>query len=263
MTLEGKFLPQLTMPVFVLILYTIWISMLIPKDLNHSGKMPDLPIEETQANPYDLGINKTGYHIYVNLDELRLYLYKDGVIVKSYMVSGGKPQTPSPEGVWKIISKSDWGGSFGGSWMGFNVPWGKYGIHGTKDPWFIGKQNASHGCIRMYNDSARELYDTVPYGTPVTIVEKNRPFRVLRSGDVGSDVLKVQIALKKLGYFHDWASGKFEDNLKKSIVKFQKSNNYTVTGTVNKNLFDNIMQRYEQKLENETNGAENTFNFLY
>jgi len=37
-----------------------------------------------------------------------------------------------------------------------------------------------------------------------------------------ADVLKVQKALKKLGYFHDWPSGKFQDNLKKSVIKFQK-----------------------------------------
>ena len=35
-------------------------------------------------------IRKEGYHIYINLDELRLYLYKDGILVKTYMVSGGK-----------------------------------------------------------------------------------------------------------------------------------------------------------------------------
>ncbi|MFZ5987103.1 MAG: L,D-transpeptidase family protein [Bacillota bacterium] len=37
--------------------------------------------------------------------------------------------------------------------MTLGVEWGKYGIHGTKYPWFIGKQNASHGCIRMYSKS--------------------------------------------------------------------------------------------------------------
>ncbi|MFZ5985828.1 MAG: L,D-transpeptidase [Bacillota bacterium] len=144
----------------------------------------------------DSSIVKKGYHIHINLDTLILYLYKDGEVIKTYLVSGGKPETPSPAGTWKIINKSTWGEGFGGSWMGLNVPWGKYGIHGTKYPWFIGKQNASHGCIRMYSKSAKELYGIVPHGTTVTIVQNNKPFKILKSGDIGSDVLKGQMSLR-------------------------------------------------------------------
>lgn len=131
------------------------------------------------------------------------------------------------------------------------VPWGKYGIHGTKYPWFVGKQNASHGCIRMISENAKELYGIVPHGTPVTIVQKNRSFKALKSGDVGSDVLKLQKALKTLGYFHDWPSGKYGENLKKSVIKFQKTNNYKVTGTVDKSLYDIIINKCKEKLDEE------------
>lgn len=206
--------------------------------------------EEDEANIDELKAAK-GYLIYINLDSLILYLYKDGSLIKTYPVSGGKKNTPSPIGTWKIISKSDWGEGFGGSWLGLNVPWGKYGIHGTKSPWFVGKSNASHGCIRMKNADAKELYKTVPYGTTVVIVQKSLPFRVLKSGDVGSDVLMVQKALKKLGYFHDWESGKFGDNLKRSVIKFQKAYNFKVTGTVNKAVYDKMMQLYKEKLKEE------------
>ena len=44
----------------------------------------------------------------------------------------------------------NWGGGFGTRWLGLNVPWGIYGIHGTNQPWSIGTQ-ASAGCIRMFN----------------------------------------------------------------------------------------------------------------
>lgn len=132
-----------------------------------------------------------------------------------------------------------------------NVPWGNYGIHGTKSPWFVGKSNASHGCIRMNSKDAKELYGMVPHGTKVTIVQNNRPYRTLQSGDVGSDVLMIQKALKKLGYFHDWASGKFGDNLKRSVIKFQKANSLKVSGTVNKALYDKIIQQYKDKIKME------------
>lgn len=132
-----------------------------------------------------------------------------------------------------------------------NVPWGKYGIHGTKSPWSVGKSNASHGCIRMNSKDAKELYGMVPHGTTVRIVQNYRPFRTLQSGDIGSDVLMMQKALKKLGYFNDWASGKFGDNLKRSVIKYQKANKLKVTGTVNKTLYDVILQKYKDKLKEE------------
>jgi lipoprotein-anchoring transpeptidase ErfK/SrfK len=45
-----------------------------------------------------------------------------------------------------------------------------YGIHGTNDPSSIGT-SASNGCIRMNNRDVEELYDILPYGVDVEIVE--------------------------------------------------------------------------------------------
>lgn len=94
---------------------------------------------------------------------------------------------------------------FGGHWMGLNVPWGQFGIHGTLDPYSVGWAS-SHGCIRMNNDDVAELYNTITYGTKVVIV--NGPygnfgvgFRILKSGMYGSDVLQIQKRLKELGFF--------------------------------------------------------------
>jgi L,D-transpeptidase ErfK/SrfK len=44
-----------------------------------------------------------------------------------------------------------------------------YGIHGTNVQWSIGRL-ATHGCIRLYNEDMRELYDRIPEGTPVRLV---------------------------------------------------------------------------------------------
>ena len=43
-----------------------------------------------------------------------------------------------------------------------------YRIHGTNEPWSIGKA-ASSGCIRMLNEDVFELYGSVPVGTPVVV----------------------------------------------------------------------------------------------
>lgn len=192
---------------------------------------------------------KKGSHIHINLDEHMLYVYKKGLLIKTYPVSGGKASTPSPLGTWRIISKDTWGEGFGGAWLGFNVPWGKYGIHGTVYPWFIGKSNASKGCIRMKNKDVRELYKLVPHGTTVTIVHDNPIFRVLKSGDIGSDVKEIQKALKKLGYNYGGTDGKFGTGLKNAIQKFQKANKLWVSGKINQNTRTLIFSKLRE-LEN-------------
>ena len=93
-------------------------------------------------------------------------------------LQSGKQDWPSPIGQWKIVNKGDWGEEFGGYWLGLNVTWGKYGIHGTLYEESIGKA-ASHGCIRMLNDDIEELYNIVPTGTPVVI--KRRTLRGIRN----------------------------------------------------------------------------------
>lgn len=89
--------------------------------------------------------------------------------------------------------------------MGLNVPWGKFGIHGTLDPYSVGWES-SHGCIRMNNDDVAELYRIIPVGTKVVIANGSygdfgTGFRDLKSGMYGSDVLQIQKKLKELGFF--------------------------------------------------------------
>ncbi|MEM0936840.1 MAG: L,D-transpeptidase [Pseudomonadota bacterium] len=43
-----------------------------------------------------------------------------------------------------------------------------YRIHGTPQPWSIGR-SVSSGCIRMTNEHVTELYEKVPMGTKVTV----------------------------------------------------------------------------------------------
>ena len=88
--------------------------------------------------------------IFIDIDEKTLYLLDGSALIKKYSVATGARSTPTPIGRWKVISKARWGGGFGSRWIGIDVPWGIYGIHGTNKPSSIG-YNASHGCVRMYN----------------------------------------------------------------------------------------------------------------
>ncbi len=185
------------------------------------------------------------YRIYINLNNQKMYVYKNEEIYETYNVSGGKSSSPSPTGEWIITHKAAWGDNFGGAWLGLNVPWGKYGIHGTRHTWAIGRQNISGGCIRMNNEDVNELYKFIPCGTKVTIVFENQPFRNLKDGDFGSDVYKVQIALKNLGYFHNWCDGKFGKGTKEAVMKYQKASKLAETGIVNISTWDKLMHDYE------------------
>ena len=97
-----------------------------------------------------------GLFIFIDLAGHTLFLFKDGEQIKKYNVAIGTKENPSPVGLFRIIEKGKWGKGFGGRWMGMNVPWGIYGIHGTTRPESIGRA-ASHGCIRMRHRDVLEL----------------------------------------------------------------------------------------------------------
>lgn len=108
------------------------------------------------------------YRIDIDTKRRLLRLFRNGILIKQYLVSVGKSATPTPLGHWIIIKKGLWGKQFGGHFMQLNIPGGIYGIHGTDNPASI-LHAISNGCIRMYNKDAKELYDRVPIGTPVNI----------------------------------------------------------------------------------------------
>src|ERR1700760_2704163 len=55
----------------------------------------------------------------------------------------------------------------------FSLQWPSYLIHGTNKPAGVGLRS-SHGCIRLYPEDIAQLYDAVPIGTQVRVV--NQPF---------------------------------------------------------------------------------------
>ncbi len=186
-------------------------------------------------------VSKNQYTIHVDLDDNTMYIFKNKVLVKKYPVSGGKSSTPSPLGTWTIVSKDVWGEGFGGTWMGFNVPWGKFGIHGTDEPWSIGN-DLSHGCIRMFNKDAEAVRKLIPVGTKVTIVKGTYGpfgsyFRVLKPGYTGSDVFAIEKRLQRLGYYNGWVKGIYDDGLKSAIHKFQKAKGLPISDSVNLNTY--------------------------
>lgn len=137
--------------------------------------------------------------IVINLAECRLYYFtKDGKSVLTYPVGLGRKGWRTPTTSTTVIRKStnpSWTVPSSihsyvyeqtGKWLPNIVPPGPenplgpyamylgtngYLIHGTNQPWSIGKL-ISAGCIRLYNDDVAELYKHVTTGTPVRVIHQ-------------------------------------------------------------------------------------------
>jgi len=175
----------------------------------------------------------TSYRIRIDANRPTLYLYRGAHLVHLWGVALGRPETATPVGLWKVIDKQrGWGSGFGSRWIGLDVPWGTYGIHGTNAPASIGRF-ASHGCIRMHNEDVEVLYDIVPIGTPVWIVgDPLAHIRRLEYGNAGADVRAVQVALQRLGYYRGPCVGRFDAATQFAVVYFQLAHHLAMDGVV-------------------------------
>jgi L,D-transpeptidase ErfK/SrfK len=144
--------------------------------------------------------------VVLNLAEMRIYYYPkvrkgEPATVHTYPVSIGRYDWETPLGRTRIVSKvrdPAWyppksiraEHAAAGSPLPAVVPPGPdnplgnralqlgrrgYLIHGTNKPYGIGMR-VSHGCIRMYPEDIVALFDAVPVGTRVQIV--NQPIKV-------------------------------------------------------------------------------------
>jgi len=92
----------------------------------------------------------------------------------------------------------------------------------------------------MKNEDIKELYAIVPHNTLVTVSYDSMPFRVLKAGRRGSDVMRLQQSLKEKGYFPYYCDGIFGEFTKLSVIQYQKDNDLKVTGEVDLALFNKI-----------------------
>jgi peptidoglycan hydrolase-like protein with peptidoglycan-binding domain len=165
--------------------------------------------------------------VIIDMDRLTLTLFDGGEPYKQYPVAMGKYESPTPVGNWEIISKQMNPPSVMGTrWLGLNIPYGQYGVHGTNNPGSIGSF-ASHGCIRMHNVHVEEIYPAVAVGTSVTIIgtpfgAPGVPPSVLKHGDVGPSVLEVQRSLKRLGYLKWNPDGFWGQGTEKAVKEFRE-----------------------------------------
>ncbi|PLS18205.1 hypothetical protein CVD28_07905 [Bacillus sp. M6-12] len=176
-------------------------------------------------------------YIKINLWSNELLVMQKKEVIKRFPIASGTEESPTPIGTFKVTAKSkSWGGGFGTRWLGLNVPWGNYGIHGTNKPALIGK-NVSSGCIRMNNKDVEMLFEDIPIGTNVYIQGNitgtgQGEYKSLSTGSKGNLVQLVQERLKAMGLFTGTVNGIFDKKTEHAVKQFQKINGLPATGGI-------------------------------
>ncbi|WP_019241374.1 MULTISPECIES: L,D-transpeptidase [Bacillus] len=134
---------------------------------------------------------KTEPFLIVNKANNKLAYIKDGKVVEIFNVATGRSNELTPEGLFTIVVKAknpyyrkknipggDPRNPLGSRWLGFdaNGTDGRtFGVHGTNEPWSIGKY-ISNGCIRMKNSDVERLYEQVPLKTKILVTLSSKSF---------------------------------------------------------------------------------------
>lgn len=127
----------------------------------------------------------------INVPEMRLYDFTRGHEPEAFAIAIGDEIDPSLIGEFRVGARRvnpAWNvpasirakkpelpavvppgpeNPLGDRWMTIGNT--SYGIHGTNNDWSIGRQ-ATHGCVRLYNDEMIRLFERAPTGTPIRLM---------------------------------------------------------------------------------------------
>lgn len=150
----------------------------------NSAKVLGISISASESDASFDPIYQSGVYIDVDLSQQKLRFVSDSKVVKSYPVSSGAPENPTPTGSFKILNRAvSWvngSGDFLPYWLGFSgqakglvtygfheVPY-KAGQKEKRDFSQLGKP-VSSGCVRLSPEGAKYLYEHSNIGTRVEI----------------------------------------------------------------------------------------------
>lgn len=129
-----------------------------------------------ESKPTEKGIE-------INLSSQKLKTWQDGKILGTYLVSTGKPSTPTKAGAFEVLSKIPTAYGCGDGqcwtmpyWLGiYRIGAIENGIHEMPfiNGWREGSSSlghpVSHGCVRLDIGPAEKIYDWADIGMPVDI----------------------------------------------------------------------------------------------
>lgn len=120
--------------------------------------------------------------IEVDVVTKRMYAYQNGQLIRTFLVTAGAPDTPTPIGtfhIWEKLREQTMTGfnPNGTKYVQPNVQWINYfdhsgdAIHGNywRPLSYFGNINSSHGCVGVVNSDALWIYNWAPIGTTIVI----------------------------------------------------------------------------------------------
>lgn len=119
------------------------------------------------------GTGSSNRWIDIVISEQRLYAYEGDTVVRSFLVSTGKPNTPTVLGTYAVWIKLRYTDMSGPGYYLRDVPYTMYfykgyGIHGTYWHSNFGTP-MSHGCVNMVTEEAGWLYNWSHVGIVVNV----------------------------------------------------------------------------------------------
>jgi hypothetical protein len=110
--------------------------------------------------------------VIINLTTQRAFVYRNGIRIGASTISSGKPGKRTPTGVFQILQKNKDHRSnlYNNAPMPYmqRLTWDGIALHAGHLPGYP----ASHGCIRLPMEFARELYQSSPMGMTVVVMEE-------------------------------------------------------------------------------------------
>ncbi len=132
------------------------------------AKLKHEETEHVSKQPFG-NIPKGPLQIIISIDQQKLHLYSDGTQVADTLVATGKPDHPTPTGVFSLIQKSRQHRSniYSGAPMPYmqRITWSGVAIHEGVG---VGRP-VSHGCVRMPHEFATRLWALTRLGANVII----------------------------------------------------------------------------------------------
>lgn len=114
------------------------------------------------------GHESLDYQITIDLGSQTASLLKKGAVQLSVPISSGRTKFPTPKGSFLVTNKyKHWRSTLYHAEMPYflRLSCSDFGLHAGILPGYP----ASHGCVRLNRDDARELFSTIPVGTLVVI----------------------------------------------------------------------------------------------
>ena len=169
------------------------------EDPDHPLRPLELQLAELPSNV----VGRAGRHLVLHRSRRQLLLIEQGQLLSRYPVAVGMAGWETPAGNFRVLNKvsdpswahpqtgevvtgEDPKNPLGSRWIGFYKDCvGRKGFdgermldikgcttagfHGTPHRWTIGHA-VSHGCVRLFDEDVRDLFDRVRTGTPVTVL---------------------------------------------------------------------------------------------